>query len=232
MLEQLEKNGVTLIEDERRRQIVAKGFTTTHDQEHIQNELAFGAICYAHPERRYVLKRDANPSPWPLVHLSDGPDGAGDYMVMPPSFWPFEPQAWKPTLGDRLRDLTKAGAMIAAEIDRLRAVQMKNLRIIAKHVPAERLEPYDPKKMQPGVFAVTADRRPAWMDITLNGKVYLYVDMGTAMVSLSYDAYGKPVVIQDEHRLLTKNGELLDDAKAKDLRITGIIPEEHLNKIV
>lgn len=32
--------------------------------------------------------------------------------------WPWSPEAWKPT-GDRVRDLVKAGALIAAELDRL-----------------------------------------------------------------------------------------------------------------
>ncbi|MGE0456387.1 MAG: hypothetical protein AB7I13_00015 [Vicinamibacterales bacterium] len=34
-----------------------------------------------------------------------------------PRFWPFDCCDWKP--GDRIRELEKAGALIAAEIDRL-----------------------------------------------------------------------------------------------------------------
>ena len=37
------------------------------------------------------------------------------YVV--PRDWPWEPEAWKPTYP--VRDLVKAGALIAAEIDRL-----------------------------------------------------------------------------------------------------------------
>ena len=33
--------------------------------------------------------------------------------------WPFSPDSWKPTPGDRKRELAKAGALIAAELDRM-----------------------------------------------------------------------------------------------------------------
>jgi hypothetical protein len=33
--------------------------------------------------------------------------------------WPWDRQWWKPTPNDRIRELTKAGALVAAEIDRL-----------------------------------------------------------------------------------------------------------------
>ena len=39
-----------------------------------------------------------------------------------PSFhimWPWEANWWKPTPEDRIKELAKAGALIAAEIDRL-----------------------------------------------------------------------------------------------------------------
>jgi chromosome segregation ATPase len=45
------------------------------------------------------------------------------YINESPEQWPWENQ-WKPS-GDRIRDLTKAGALIAAEIDRLQRVQAK-----------------------------------------------------------------------------------------------------------
>ena len=34
-------------------------------------------------------------------------------------FWPWREGEWKPTPDDRVRDLAKAGALIAAEIDRI-----------------------------------------------------------------------------------------------------------------
>lgn len=36
-------------------------------------------------------------------------------------FWPWDWTFWKPTPDDRVRELVKAGALIAAEIDRLQA---------------------------------------------------------------------------------------------------------------
>lgn len=36
-----------------------------------------------------------------------------------PLRWPWEAEAFKPTPDDRVRELVKAGALIAAEIDRL-----------------------------------------------------------------------------------------------------------------
>ena len=83
-----------------------------HDLELFQffaQELALAACSYAIPDtwRRYRHTKDARI----------------------PTTWPWEPSSWKPTqpTGDtidelakaRIRDLVKAGALIAAEIDRL-----------------------------------------------------------------------------------------------------------------
>ena len=40
----------------------------------------------------------------------------------PPAHWPWL-DGWKPTPDDRIRELAKAGALIAAEIDRLQRIQ-------------------------------------------------------------------------------------------------------------
>lgn len=45
-------------------------------------------------------------------------DAAACYALGSPDFWPWEWKWWKQS-GDRKRDLVKAGALIAAEIDRL-----------------------------------------------------------------------------------------------------------------
>ena len=36
--------------------------------------------------------------------------------------WPWEQEWWKPSPNDRVRELVKAGALIAAEIDRLQSI--------------------------------------------------------------------------------------------------------------
>lgn len=96
--------GAAMIFAERHRQIEREGWTRAHDDEHDAGELALAAICYA------------------LSPYSDE-RRAGDYrisagMAVPPG-WPWDAEWWKPTPKDRIRELTKAGALIAAEIDRL-----------------------------------------------------------------------------------------------------------------
>lgn len=90
------KTGAQLIEEERARQIRDERFTERHDSGHEDGELARAAAAYATPEpyREYVLSGR-------------------------PVLWPWELNWWKPTPNDRVRELVKAGALIAAEIDRL-----------------------------------------------------------------------------------------------------------------
>lgn len=94
-------NGAELIAAERRRQIEEEGWTPEHDAEHEDGELAIAAACYATPEneRLYLYNGDV-PSDWPWAH-----------------------EWWKPCPGpdNRVRELVKAGALVAAEIDRLLA---------------------------------------------------------------------------------------------------------------
>ena len=85
--------GVEMIFAERKRQVVNEGWVSKHDSEHASDELAKAAVCYAMPARHR--------SRWLL------------------SFWPWAVRYWKPTPDDRIRELVKAGALIAAEIDRL-----------------------------------------------------------------------------------------------------------------
>ena len=88
-----ESPGVALIAAERSRQVTAKGYTPEHDAEHGGGELAEAAVAYA---------------------LAANGDGA--YR----EFWPFRGDAFQP--GGPVRALTKAGALIAAELDRLLAI--------------------------------------------------------------------------------------------------------------
>ncbi len=82
--------GIELIAAERQRQVTAEGWTAEHDDQHNGGEMAFAAMCYADP----------------------------DGLSEPDIYWPWEAEWWKPS-GDRVRNLVKAGALIAAEIDRL-----------------------------------------------------------------------------------------------------------------
>lgn len=95
-----ELTGAELIAAERARQISVEGWTLAHDVEHTGDDLSRAAACYALP---YDLRE---------------PHGK---TAQPPHLWPWRIEDWKPT--DRIRDLVKAGALLAAEIDRLQAQQ-------------------------------------------------------------------------------------------------------------
>lgn len=88
----MKKTGVELIAAERERQIKEEGWTPEHDAQHTNGELAKAAVCYALPDRL--------PEVIPLV-------------------WPWREEWFKAVPDDRIRELSKAGALIAAEIDRL-----------------------------------------------------------------------------------------------------------------
>jgi hypothetical protein len=102
-------NGAALIETERLRQELFEGHDAAHDAQHVSEELALAACCYAVPPST----RKYRPVSVPIE------GGVGVEYV--PTLWPWEVPAWKPVPADRVRELVKAGALIAAEIDRLRA---------------------------------------------------------------------------------------------------------------
>lgn len=85
--------GAEMIAAERRRQIEGEGWTAEHDDEHGDGELARAAVCYA---------------------LA----GVGAASDVVPEAWPWDDFWWNPS-PDGIVSLTKAGALIAAEIDRL-----------------------------------------------------------------------------------------------------------------
>ena len=98
------KTGIDLIKEERERQINVEGWTENHDKQHINGELASLAALYAYPHNRYE-------------HKSFYADSI--FSAMWPQNW--DPKWWKPTPENRIKELTKAGALIAAEIDRIKA---------------------------------------------------------------------------------------------------------------
>jgi hypothetical protein len=46
------------------------------------------------------------------------------YLPIKDFVWPFTEHWWKPTPNNRIRELEKAGALIAAEIDRLLRLEL------------------------------------------------------------------------------------------------------------
>jgi len=82
--------GLDYIAAERIRQIEVEGYDAEHDSNYYENQLADAAICYlVEPDHR-----DTNPFPWP-----------------------WDDNFWKPTPENRTRELSKAGALTAGQID-------------------------------------------------------------------------------------------------------------------
>lgn len=84
------KTGTEIITEERKRQIEKEGYSHKHDDNHINGEISLAAVSYAIPPKYRKLRN---------------------------SLFPWD--VFKPTPADRIKELAKAGALIAAEIDRL-----------------------------------------------------------------------------------------------------------------
>jgi hypothetical protein len=94
--------GTRLVDAERKRQLKLWG--DAHDAKHVYGEMAEAAAVYV---------RCALTSINPHSPLAAAP------MTEPPTDWPWEPEEFDPKWSDPIRTLVKAGALIAAEIDRL-----------------------------------------------------------------------------------------------------------------
>lgn len=95
------KTGAELIAEERSRQVEQEGYGPDHDDEqHQRGELVSAAIAYC-------LVNTVAP-----VREADRFAG---------SFWPWTNDDWKPK--GHVEDLVRAGALIAAEIDRYQRLQ-------------------------------------------------------------------------------------------------------------
>ena len=108
--------GIRLIEAERERQISEEGWTPEHDDEHTDGSLAMAAACFAAPERVFLEDRQSANSvffsdPWPWDDKWDKRYTYEGGNRLP------EPKTY--SAERRLDLLVKAGALIAAEIDRL-----------------------------------------------------------------------------------------------------------------
>jgi len=93
--------GAELIAEERARQIADEGFAEEHDLQYENGELVNAAICYARL----------------AAHLAEYPNySPPEYFV--PRLWPWAKEWWKAS-NDPMRNLAKAGALVAAEMDRM-----------------------------------------------------------------------------------------------------------------
>lgn len=96
--ESREETGIALISAERARQVSAEGWTPEHDDAHDLDQMRLAAVAYAYHINSYY---------------SDDNE-----IKPPPRMWPWGAKWWKPSRNP-VRQLVKAGALIAAEIDRL-----------------------------------------------------------------------------------------------------------------
>lgn len=107
-------SGAGLIAAERQRQIEAKGYTAEHDAQHNgRAELLDAARCYAHLGCTWFRPHHRAPHPDLLPQDYGWPWWSDSQTGLP------EAVRWSPSQ-DPIRNLVKAGALIAAEIDRLR----------------------------------------------------------------------------------------------------------------
>lgn len=97
-------NGIELIAAERTRQITEEGWDEKHDKEHPPGHLALAGAVYG---LDYAFDVMSNHKGSPLA----------DKVI--PLLWPWDKKWLKPTHDDPIKQLAKAGALIAAEIDKL-----------------------------------------------------------------------------------------------------------------
>lgn len=126
------KTGVELISDERKRQIEVEKWDYTHDEDYVEGEMMGAAGCYIasalskHREER----AHTNQSPLAKFQIYDfgernflvNTGDRGDRTVRKAGWkdgWPWSKEWDKRKKHDKMRSLVIAGALIAAEIDRL-----------------------------------------------------------------------------------------------------------------
>ena len=102
---------VELIAAEQERARTEEGYTPEHDVGHAV-ELVWAGRCYA---EETAMRLNRKPTMLPGAEWLSAPD----FQDFP---WPWAPRYWKPT-GDPVRDLVKAGSLIASAIDSLLAEQ-------------------------------------------------------------------------------------------------------------
>jgi len=90
------KTGVELIAIERKRQIEELVYDYSNDELYSDEQLAKAGATYALRPGLVSVNYDENKKPF---------------------LWPWEKKYWKPTPKDRIKELTKAGALMAAQID-------------------------------------------------------------------------------------------------------------------
>jgi len=101
------KTGIELITEERQRQIDVEGYNKQHDSQHKASELIYAAIAYVESAKVGINCAEiGNINKFEIIRRKNE---MGRHY---PYGWTFKPST-------DIRDLVKAGALIAATIDRL-----------------------------------------------------------------------------------------------------------------
>lgn len=106
------KTAIELIDEERARQISVEGWTPEHDDKHDNGQLALAGAAYA-------LQASNNDALYAAIGRRPCEGSNAGWIGGALLFWPWDRTWWKPDYEDPVRTLVKAGALIAAEIDRL-----------------------------------------------------------------------------------------------------------------
>ena len=99
------KSGVDLIAEERKRQVEEENWDEEHDRELPVGDLAVFGACYV---LDFAARYSGQHETW-----------RAKYNKASKALFPFDDEWWKPTPDNPIKQLIKAGALIAAEIDRL-----------------------------------------------------------------------------------------------------------------
>ena len=110
------RTGIELIAAERNRQIEEEGWTEEHDDTHDDGELAMAAACYAAPEKVFI-EIYVDPK-----HLGKKYQRKKHYTDP----FPWNKKYDKRDKHDRIKQLSIAGALMAAELDRLLRLEDNN----------------------------------------------------------------------------------------------------------
>jgi len=94
--------GVELIAIERKKQIEELKWDYKDDVLYADEQLALAGACYA----------------LPLSYKDDFEEmRSEEHQSLLEAIWPWDEKYWKPTPMNRIKELAKAGALIAAQID-------------------------------------------------------------------------------------------------------------------
>lgn len=117
-------SGAGRIFAERLRQVREEGFHYLVDDAYKSQHLALAAACYALPlistTRAVAVLHDRSPEGWPWPRVAWKP---GHVQHIGDSFLSM-------AIPDRIRELEKAGALCAAEIDRLVRLQAEGVEFV------------------------------------------------------------------------------------------------------